>query len=112
RLPTFIGRPVPDMLKPAYSFGGLSLSQMAKPYIEIWLQTRESVAELVRSFSVMALGTDLSTILQSGAGTDLLARVALFNAMRDNQGAFVYNKQTEEFKNIAAPISGLGELQS
>jgi hypothetical protein len=27
RLPTFIGHPVPDMLKPAYSFGGLSLSR-------------------------------------------------------------------------------------
>jgi hypothetical protein len=37
RLPTFIGHPVPDMLKPAYSFGGLSLTQMAKPYVDIWL---------------------------------------------------------------------------
>jgi hypothetical protein len=45
RMPAFVGHPVPDMLKPAYSFGGLSLSQMAKPYVDIWLQTRESVGD-------------------------------------------------------------------
>ena len=114
RLPTFVGRPVPDLLKPAYSFGGLSLSQMAKPYVDIWLQTRESVAEIVKSFSVMVLYTDLATRLMPGGGGagDVLARVAAFNALRDNQGTFVVNKNTEDFKNISAPLSGLHELQA
>jgi len=114
RIPTFIGRPVPDLLKPAYSFGGLSLSQMAKPYVDIWLQTRESVAEIVRSFSVMVLETDLATRLMPGGGgaADVLARVAAFNALRDNQGTFVINKNTEGFQNVSAPLSGLHELQA
>src|SRR5262249_51400154 len=68
RLLPFIGRPVPDMLKPAYSFGGLSMSQMAEPYVTIWLQTRQSVAEMIRSYSTMVLLTDLAVVLQGGAG--------------------------------------------
>lgn len=112
RLLTFIGHPVPDLLKPAYSFGGLSLSQMAKPYVDIWLKTRESVGTLIHSFSVMVLMTDLSTILQPGNAAGLLQRVALFNALRDNQGTFVVNKNTEDFKNVSASLAGLHELQS
>lgn len=112
RMPTFVGRPVPDLLKPAYSFGGLSLSQMGKPYVDIWLRTRESVAEIVRSFSVMVLKTDLETILAPGGGAELIARVMAFNAMRDNQGTLVINNATEDFQNIAAPVSGLDHLQA
>lgn len=112
RLLTFVGHPVPDLLKPAYSFGGLSLSQMAKPYVDIWLTTRQSVADLIHSFSVMVLMTDLQTILQPGDAAGLMARVALFNALRDNQGTFVVNKNTEDFKNVSASLAGLHELQA
>ena len=112
RLPTFIGHPVPDLLKPAYSFGGLSLSQMAKPYVDIWLQTRQSVADLIHSFSVMVLMTDLSTLLQPGNANALLARIAMFNMLRDNQGTFVVNKNSEDFKNVSASLAGLHELQA
>lgn len=112
RLLTFIGHPVPDLLKPAYSFGGLSLTQMAKPYVDIWLTTRQSVADIIHSFSVMVLMTDLQTILQPGNAGALLARVAMFNMLRDNQGVFAINKNTEDFKNVSASLSGLHELQA
>lgn len=112
RLIPFIGHPVPDLLKPAYSFGGLSMTQMAKPYVDIWLQTRQSVADLIKSFSVMVLMTDLSTILAPGNAGALLARVAMFNMLRDNQGTFVVNEATEDFKNVSASLSGLHELQA
>ena len=113
RLPVFVGHPVPDLLKPAYSFGGLSLSQMVKPYVDIWLTTRQSVADLIHSFSVMVLLTDLQTLLQSGGGAgSLIARAELFNALRDNQGLMVVNKATEDFKNVSASLSGLHELQA
>ena len=112
RLLTFIGRPVPDLLKPAYSFGGLSLSQMAQPYVNIWLQTRESIAALIHSFSVMVLSTDIQTILQPNNAGGLIARAAMFNALRDNQGLMMINKATEDFKNVSASLSGLHELQA
>jgi hypothetical protein len=112
RLQTFVTRPVPDMLKPAYAFGGLPLSQIAKPYVDIWLDTRQSVADLIKSFSVMVLQTDLATQTAPGNATALLARALLFNMMRDNQGLFLLNKNSEDFKNVSAPISGLHELQA
>lgn len=113
---SFIGRPVPDILKPAYAFGGLSMTQMAQPYVDIWLRTRESVGEIIHAFSVMVLSTNLATTtMPGGAGGgpgDVLARVNLFNQLRDNQGAFVIDKDTEEFTNVSAPISGLSDLQA
>lgn len=112
RMPVFIGRPVPDILKPAYSFGGLSLSQMAKPYVDIWLKTRESIGELIHAFSVMVLATDMQTILQGGGIESLMTRLAAFNALRDNQGTFAINKATEEFSNVSVPLGGLHELQA
>ena len=51
RFLTFVGREVPDMLKPAYSFGGLSIYQMLKPYVDNWLRTRQSVSDLVQKYS-------------------------------------------------------------
>ena len=115
RLPVFVGRPVPDLLKPAYSFGGLALSQLAKPYVDIWLQTRDSVGELIHAFSTMVLLTDVQTNLAPGAtggpGT-LMARVAAFNDFRDNMNTFVLNKNTEDFKNVSVPLGGLHELQA
>jgi uncharacterized protein len=112
RLQTFIPHPVPDMLKPAYAFGGLSLSQMAKPYVDIWLQTRQSVARLIHSFSVMVLKTDLATVMSNNNAAPLLARVAMFNMFRDNSNTYVVNNETEDFMNVAVPLSGLHELQA
>ena len=116
RLLPFIGRPVPDILKPAYAFGGLSMSQMAQPYVDIWLRTRESVGEIVHAFSVMILSTNMGSTTQpggsGGANGDVLARMALANMLRDNQGIMVIDKNTEDFKNISAPISGLDQLQA
>lgn len=112
RLLTFIPHPVPDMLKPAYAFGGLSLTQMAKPYVDRWITTVSSVNALIHSFSVMVLATDLSTLMQPGNMAPLMARVAMFNMFRDNQGTFVINNKTEDFKNVSASLAGLHELQA
>lgn len=115
RLLTFVGRPVPDILKPAYAFGGLSLSQICKPYIDNWLQTRQSVNDIINAFSVMVLQTDMTAALQQGGDSaegDLFNRLDMFNLLRDNRGVFAVDKETEEFKNVAAPISGLDKLQA
>ena len=116
RLLSFIGRPVPDILKPAYAFGGLSMTQMAQPYVDIWLRTRESVGEIIHAFSVMVLKTNLATTTMpggaGGGGGDVLARLALFLLFRDNQGVFAIDKNTEDFANVSAPLGGLDELQA
>lgn len=111
RLLLFVGRPVVDLLKPAFSFGGLSLSQMAKPYIDNWLQTRQSVNDLIQAFSTMVLMTDLQGLIQTG-GDQLATRIELFNNYRNNKGVMAISKTDEDFKNVAAPLSGLDKLQA
>lgn len=112
RLLTFLSRPVPALLRPAYAFSGVSLSQLVRPYVDNWLRTRTSVADLIESFSIVALATNMSTVLQGDAADDLEARVNMFNAGRHNRGLFVLDKETEALSNIAVPLSGLDHLQA
>lgn len=109
RLITFIGREVPDLLKPTYSFGGLSLSQMAKPYVDNFLRNRQSVSDIVNAFTVFVLATNLGQSLQ-GDGDQLFKRADLFNLLRSNRGVMLIDKDSEDFKNVAASLAGLHEL--
>ncbi len=111
RLLLFVARPVADLMKPSFSFGGLSLSQMAKPYVDNWLQTRQSVNDLIQAFSVMVLKTDLQGLLQTG-GDQLATRIELFNQYRNNKNVFALSKTDEEFENVSVPLSGLDKLQA
>lgn len=112
RLLTFISREVPDILKPAYAFGGLSLIQIARTYVDRWLRTVNSVSDMIHTFSVMVLSTDLAATLEKQGMDGVLNRVAMANRYRDNQGTQVINKDTEDYKNVAAPINGLDKLQA
>ena len=111
RLLIFVAREVPDMLKPAYSFGGLSLSQMVQPYVENWLKIRQAVADLVWSFSVSGLATNLSSQLQTD-GQALFMRADLFNNLRNNRGLMIVDKETEEFFQFNVPLTTLDALQA
>lgn len=113
RLLTFVGRELPDILKPAYVFGGLSLTQMAKPYVDNWLRTRQSVSDLIYNFSTMTLATDMVALQESTAGLDgLLSRVMAFNNFRSNRGTMLINKSTEELSNVSVPLGTLDHLQA
>lgn len=111
RFMTVIGRPVPDILKPAYAFGGLSMSQMLKPYVDNWLNTRQSVSDLIRAFSVFVLKTQMDATTGVG-GDNLFKRVQLFNEFKNNQGSMVVDKETEDFGNVSVPLGGLDALQA
>lgn len=112
RLITIVTREVPDILKPAYAFAGLSLSQMIKPYVENWLRTRQSVSDIIHAFTVWVLKTDMSTITQAGGADAFFNRLQLFNLGRDNHGVNAINKETEDFANVSAPLGGLDKLQA
>lgn len=115
RLMTVVTRPLPDILKPAFNFAGMSLSQLAEPYVDNWLRTRQSVADLINNFSITVLATDMAQVLQGGdddCATDLMNRADLFTLMRSNKGLMMLNKETEELQQINTPLSGLHELQA
>lgn len=112
RLLTFINREVPDLLKPAYAFAGLSMSQMAIPYVINWLEIRQSVNDIIKAFSVFVLSTNATDVLAGGQGETFLNRLDLFNAIRDNRGVLAIDKDKEDFRNVAAPLGGLDHLQA
>lgn len=113
RLLTVVTRPVSDILKPAFNFAGMSLSQLAEPYVDNWLRTRQGVADIIDMFSTTVLGTDMAATLQGDDdGTNLFARVDMFTAMRSNRGCMVVDKEREELTQLNTPLSGLAELQS
>jgi phage-related protein (TIGR01555 family) len=112
RLLTVITRPLPDILKPAFNFGGMSLSQLAEPYVDNWLRTRQSVSDLLNNFSITALATSMDQVLQgTDDGTDLFSRAELFTACRSNRGLMLLDKEREELVQVNTPLSGLHELQ-
>jgi len=115
RMIDFVSRQVPDLLKASYNFRGLSLIQIAEPYVNNWLRTRDSVSDMIHSFSIPVIGTDMSQVLQGGGAENLLMRLMMFNQCRDNRGAFARDNdpsKPEEVEFVNAPLSGLDTLQA
>lgn len=113
RLLTIITRPLPDMLKPAYNFSGMSLSQLAEAYVNNWLRTRQSVSDLINNFSITALKTNMSQVLQGeDDGAGVFARADLFTLTRSNRGLMLLDNEQEELVQVNTPLSGLHELQA
>ena len=112
RLLSFICRPAPDMLKPAYLFGGVSLTQLLRPYVDNWLRTRQAVSDITHNFSTPVMKTDMGQVLAPGAAQALALRAEVFNVGRDNQGLMIFDKDKEDFLNVAAPLGGLDKLQA
>lgn len=115
RMLDFVSREVPDLLKAAYNFRGLSLTQIAEPYVNNWLRTRDSVSDLIHSFTIPVLSTNMATVLQGGGAESLINRLQMFNQCRDNRGAFAVDNtpsQEEKAEFISAPLGGLDALQA
>ena len=112
RLLTFVSRPVPDLLKASYNFGGLSMSQMAEPYVNNWLRTRDSISDMIHSYSTSGIKTNLQNFMADpNDSSELVSRAEAFTLFRDIKGLFMIDKDSEEFFQYNTPLSGLGELQ-
>jgi len=112
RMLNFISRPVPDMLKAAYNFGGLSLTQIAEPYVSNWLRTRDSVGDTLHAFSLSGIKTDMGQVLSGKSDPTYARRAELYNRTRDNRGLLVLDKNKEDFFQFNTPLSGLDTLQA
>lgn len=113
RLLTFIGHPLPDMLKPAYNFSGMSLSQLIEPYVKRWLKTVDSVNRLISNFSVRGVKTNMMAALEGAdTGDQLSKRAQLFALMCDNRGLMLLDKDSEDFFQFNTSLSNLSDLQA
>lgn len=113
RLMTVITRELPDMLKPAFDFSGMSLYQSAEPYVDNWLRTRQSVSDLISNFSITALQTAMDEVLAGDDdGANLFRRAELFTRTRSNKGLMLLDKDREELVQTNVPLGSLDKLQA
>jgi len=122
RLLTFVSKPLPNILKPAYQFCGMSVSQLCRTYVDNWKGTVRSVNRMINNYSKSGIKTDLSNTL---AGDDdgtaeggILQRAELYSGISENQGLFVLHNgagnaaDAEEFFQFNAPLTTLDKLQA
>ena len=101
----------PLLLKAAYNFFGIPQAQLALDYVAHFVANREAAQELLNKFSLTCFGTDMSQGLQpDGSWADLIKRMKMFNKMKNNNGTFVYNRETEELSQINTPLSGVRDI--
>jgi uncharacterized protein len=114
RLLTFIGREVPDLLKPAYNFSGISMIQLGELSVNMWLRTRKAVNDLINNFSIPVLSTNLNATLEDGApeGSGLLPRLQAFTLTRNNQAIAAIQLNEEELTFAEATLASLDKLQA
>ena len=112
RLLTLITRPVPDMFKPAYNFSGISMFQLMEPYVTRWQRTVDSVSDLIHSFSLTGIKTNMANILEGGelGMSQLMMRSQMFSMLRNNQNMMLMDKDSEEFFQFNTPLSTLDVL--
>lgn len=113
RLLQFISRPLPDMLKPAYNFSGMSLSQLMEPYVQRWLKTVDSVNRLISNYSTSGIKTNMQATLEGGQDASSISkRAQLFTMLRDNRGLLLLDNESEDFFQYNTPLSALPDLQA
>lgn len=104
-----VTRPVPDILKPSYNFGGLSLIQLMLPYVNNWRDIQSNVIKIVKTLRMRGLKTDMDARLQNPGEFD--KRAKLFTKHQDNFGMWTYDL-TEELTHHQTSLSDLSALLS
>lgn len=126
RLITIVPFPVSEILKPAFNFGGQSLTQLLRAYVHNFLDMRNSVQSITRNFSKLVLLTDMFGNMQTETSgerfsggffgdldpQDIQGRAQLAQQVSDGQGIIVADKNAEDAKILATPLGGLDALQA
>lgn len=104
-----VTRPVPDILKPSYNFGGVSLFQFMMPYVDDWVAMKRNVVAIVKTLRMRALKTDMEARLQEPGEFD--KRIKMFTNYQDNKGIWALDTQ-EDLVQQQTSLSDLSSLLS
>ncbi|HCM64672.1 MAG TPA: hypothetical protein DIT05_19340 [Morganella sp. (in: Bacteria)] len=104
-----VSRPVPDILKPSYNFGGLSLTQLMEDYVVDWRDAKKNVIKILRTLRMRALKTDMDARLAVPGEFD--KRIKMFIKYQDNFGLWAIDNG-EEFIHTQTSLSELSNLLS
>lgn len=97
----------PDLIKPVYNFGGLSLTQFMQNYVSLADSTRQSLSDIMLRFRLDAIKSDLAKINP----TDAKARAESINRQKNNLGLLLLTKE-EEFVQTITPVTGLDKISA
>lgn len=109
RFMDIVSRPVPDILKPSYNFGGLSLTQLMEDYVVDWRDAKKNVIKILRTLRMRALKTDMDARLQTPGEFD--KRIKMFTQYQDNFGVWVIDTE-EDLIHMQTSLSELSNLLS
>lgn len=109
RFNDIVSRPVPDILKPSYNFGGLSLTQLMEDYVVDWRDAKKNVIKILRTLRMRGLKTDLDARLQDRNEFD--KRLRLAGQYQDNFGLWALDN-SEELIHMQTSLSELSNLLS
>lgn len=104
-----ISRPVPDILKPSYNFGGLSLTQLMEDYVCDWREAKKNVIKIIKTLRMRALKTDMEERLAEPGQFD--KRIKMFTKYQDNFGIWALDTQ-EDLLHQQTSLSELSNLLS
>lgn len=104
-----VSRPVPDILKPSYNFGGLSMTQLMEDYVIDWREAKKNVIKILRTLRMRALKTDMDARLQEPGQFD--KRIKLFTQYQDNFGIWALDTE-EDLLHQQTSLSELSNLLS
>lgn len=98
--------PVPDILKPSYNFGGLSLTQKMMPYVNDWHDVKLNVVKIIRTLRMRGLKTDMNARMADPREFD--KRFKLLEKYQDNFGFWALDGE----EDLIHQQTSLGELSS
>lgn len=110
RIIRFTENELPDMIKPAYNFFGLSLSQKVLDAVAHFTRNRESASKLLEKVSLVVLKTNMENILSGGIDNNMDMRLLYFAQGRDSNGVAVIDKESEDLAIFNNSLSGVVDI--
>jgi uncharacterized protein len=107
RFINLVTRPVAQILKPSYNFGGLSLTQLMESYVNSWEEIRKEIPEIVKAFTLAGLKTDMEARMQNPAL--FKKRIELMANYKTNRGVLAIDKE-EEYFQVNTPMTDLEKI--
>ncbi|WP_063653384.1 DUF1073 domain-containing protein [Candidatus Arsenophonus triatominarum] len=104
-----VTRPVSQILKPAYNFGGLSLIQLMEPYVKAWETIRDEIPKIVKAFTLTGLKTDMEKRMENPG--EFKRRIDIMTNYRNNRGVLALDTE-EAFFQINTPMTDLEKIAS
>ena len=104
---------LPTLLKPAYNFFGIPLTQTVLDVVSHFTECREAEARLLTKFSLTIFKTNLNAQILSGADwASIDRRLNHFAKNRNNDGVLLIDKEEEEVDVKITALSGVREIVS